>query len=162
MDKIQHESDEKLTEVQTLLEESENDLVVSRNENNKLVSTLEENSRKLAEAEECLAVANQNQESNLKEVQELRMKCTQLELEIGKLRETELELEQLKMSEAVKDVLVKQEEHPMAAKNEADPESLRSEINHLSEEIALRNQFADIIVAERDSLKELVSKMEDA
>ena len=164
LDKIQHERDEKVSELEKMLEDAEKNLVESRNENNNLVSTLEENSKKLSEVEDYLAAANQNQEQNLKELQELRAKCSKLEIEIEGLNEAKLELEQLKASQEVEKVLVEKEQNVMAADNEDDAElqKLRSEVQQLSDEIALRNQFADIIVAERDSLKALVSNLEAA
>ena len=148
-----------------MLEEAENNLIESKNENNNLVSTLEENSKKLLEAEECLAAANENQENNLKEVQELRMKCNELEMEISDLKEAQLELEQLKLSKEIEKISVEKEQNVMTVNDKEDSNELnklRTEIQQLSDEIALRNQFADIIVAERDSLKALVSNLEAA
>lgn len=162
LDKIQQESDERISELQTMLEEAEKNLIAAKNDNNNFVSMLEENSRKLSEAEECLAAANHSQENTLKEIKELREKCSELEMEIEKLRDKKLELEQLKLSKEVEKVLMNEEQNVMAVKDTDENENLLAEINHLSEEVSLRNQFADIVVAERDSLKALVASLEEA
>ena len=164
LDKIQHERDEKIIELEKMLEDAEKNLVESRNENNNLVSTLEENSKKLSEVEDYLAAANQNQEQNLKELQELRAKCSKLEIEVESLNEAKLELERLNAAKEVEKVLVQKEQNVMAADSNDDAElqELRSKVQQLSDEVALRNQFAEIIVAERDSLKALVSNLEVA
>ena len=164
LDKMQHESDEKISELEKMLEETEKSLLESRNQNNHHVSMLEQSSKKLSQVEEHLAAANQNQEHSLKELQELRVKCSKLEMEIENLNEAKLELEQVKMSKEVEKVLAQEEHNVMAGRNEDDSElqKLRSEVQHLSDEVTLRNQFADIIVAERDSLKTLVTSLEVA
>ena len=43
-----------------------------------------------------------------------------------------------------------------------EKQRLMQEIENLNEEVNLRNQFADIIIAERDHLKTLVNNLERA
>ena len=47
-------------------------------------------------------------------------------------------------------------------RDDDEKERLMQEIENLNEEVNLRNQFADIIVAERDHLKTLVNNLERA
>ena len=47
-------------------------------------------------------------------------------------------------------------------RDDGEKERLMQEIENLNEEVNLRNQFADIIVAERDHLKTLVNNLERA
>ena len=90
LDKIQSESDAKVEELKGLLEEAEKANIEVKNENNNLVSSLQSNAEKLREAETNLAEANRQQEEKLKEVQELKEKCGELEAELERLRESQV------------------------------------------------------------------------
>ena len=90
LDKIQSESDAKVEELKVLLEEAEKANIEVKNENNNLISSLQSNAEKLREAETNLAEANRQQEEKLKEVQELKEKCGELEAELERLRESQV------------------------------------------------------------------------
>lgn len=90
LDKIQTEGDAKIEELKSLLEEAEKANIEVKNENNNIISSLQSNAEKLHEAEKNLAEANAQQEEKLKEVQELKQKCGELETELEQLRESQV------------------------------------------------------------------------
>ncbi|XP_065051925.1 uncharacterized protein LOC135681397 isoform X2 [Rhopilema esculentum] len=164
LDKVQRESDNKIEELQIALAEKENDFENLQNENSELVSLQRQNAEKLSELEECLATANKDQEGRIEEIQELKERCKLLEMEVENSRDAKMLLEDIEKKKEVADSSSVVEEsyaaEVMVANSHA--EKLQKELDRLSEEIELRNQFASIIVAERDTLKELVGSLEES
>ena len=164
LDKVQRESDNKIEELQIALAEKGNDLENLRNENSELVSLQRQSAEKLSELEECLATANKDQEGRIEEIQELKGRCKLLEIEVENSRDVKMQVEDIenKNEDADSSSVAKESYAAEVMVANTHAEKLQKEIDRLSEEIEIRNQFASIIVAERDTLKELVASLEDS